>query len=151
MPPRNSTAGIVAREGLGRLHLRFGTERADPSRVRGGDTRAGKPTLITFGAPQPSGTPKRAEPSKFQIPNSCTLGPRPSGQTTGYGCRNAHPTLSVGWKRPRAPPLAAVHATRRDRDPPTRTLTGSHRGSPKMPPALYLCRGAGMACHAEHE
>ena len=68
LPPRERYRWDRQGEGLGRLHPRFGKERADPSRARGGGTRAGEPTLITGRARQPSGTPKRTEPSKIRRP-----------------------------------------------------------------------------------
>ena len=113
-------------------YSQFGYQRLLPAR-----TAQSAPFRWPAGTVYAPGTPRVPEGThgyRSRDARTCTLGPRPSGQTTGYGCRNAHPTLSVGWKLPRAPPLAAVRATRRDRDPPTRTLTGHTGGTQKGPP-----------------
>ena len=81
------------------------------------------------------GTPRVPEGThgyRSRDARTCTLGPRPSGQTTGYGCRNAHPTPPVCWKLPRAPPLVSV-VTGRDRDPPHTHADGSPRENLKRP------------------
>ena len=86
--------------------------RLQPIRIQeafAGPNRAIRPVQVAHRrplcAPGSPRVPKGTHGYRSRVARTCTSGPRPSGRTTGYGCGNAHPTMPVCWKLPRAPPL----------------------------------------------
>ena len=89
--------------------------RLQPIRIQeasAGPNRAIRPVQVAHRqplyAPGTPRVPKGTHGYRSRAARTCTSGPRPSGQTTGYGCGNAHPTKPVCWKLPRAPPLVGA-------------------------------------------